>query len=466
MGTQIKDLTQGKVLPNLLRLAFPLMGTSFLQMAYSLLAMAWVGRLPVEHGSFSNAIGPIGILMWLTFSITLLPMVGAEISVGQAIGRRRPDRAKIFASHATTLAFFLGIAWSLFYWIKAPFLLSFHELPQEIHDEAVYYLRIVAVVFPFQFLSFTCVGVFNGAGRSSIPFMNNALGLVLNIILDPFLMFALKFGGISWGLNMGFHGAAVGTVISQFFVFALFYYQMKIKQGIISKFSFFIKPKMLYIKRLLFLGTPVSLTSALFAVINFTIAGIAAKHDPINGVTSQTHGGQIEGVTWNTAQGFSTALSAFVAQNYAAKKIERGFQAYKYTIFILGCAGVMVSILFIFFGEQIFGVIVPRHDAVVAGAKYLFVMGTIQVFLMLEVTSQGMFNGVGRTIEPAIVNITFTAMRIPLAMLFASYEVGGSAIMGVWWAMATSTVCKGVFLPTWFFFIYRKLKRKQQLQIR
>lgn len=112
--------------------------------------------------------------------------------------------------------------------------------------------------------------------------------------------------------------------------------------------------------------------------------------------------------------------------------------------------------MFVTFGGQIFGFIVPEEEAVVAGAEYLGIMGLVQVFMMLELTTQGMFNGVGRTIPPALISISFNALRIPLAIVMAE-QMG---VIGVWWAMAITSVCKGIILPVWFSVIYRKLKKK------
>lgn len=163
-------------------------------------------------------------------------------------------------------------------------------------------------------------------------------------------------------------------------------------------------------------------------------------------------------MTWNTSQGFSTALSAFVAQNYAAGKLERGKKAYFYTIRVMLALGIVVSLAFIFFGGQIFGIIIPEENAMKAGAEYLFIVGLVQIFMMLELTTQGMFNGIGRTIEPAVISISFNVLRIPLAYFLA----GEMGVVGVWWAIAISSVCKGTILPVWFLIVYRMIERKKK----
>ncbi len=450
-GSGINNLTEGNIFSTLIRLALPLMGTSFLQMAYTLMAMSWVGRLGGGEASHvatksEAAIGAIGMLLWLTASVAYLAMIGAEVAVAQSIGARKMKQAKIYASHTSTVALFLGIVWSLTLFIFAEHILSFFKLPADITSEAVLYLRIMTVCLPFQFQSYNLSGVYNGAGRSFIPFRNNACGLVLNMVLDPVLMF---------GFDMGLHGAAVGSVVSQIFVFGLFFYQIKSANRILGNFSFIIKPRTVFLKRIFQLGTPVSVMNSLFAIINMNLARVASLYGGHLGLMTQTTGGQIEAVTWNTSQGFSTALSAFMAQNYAAHKIERGKKAYFYTLRIMLSVGIVVSLAFVFFGGNIFGLIVPHQDAIDAGSQYLFVMGLVQIFMMLELTTQGMFNGIGRTVEPAVISISFNVLRIPLAYYLAS-EMG---VVGVWWAIALSSICKGIILPLWFLFLYKRVQQ-------
>jgi len=449
MTSNIHNLTEGRVFPALLKLALPLMGTSFVQMSYNIMAMFWVGRLGSEAEA---AIGAIGMLLWLTNSVAILAMIGSEVTVGQSIGSKQYNKALSYASHSTTISFLIGTLWAINYLIFAPYILSFFKLPDSIINEAITYLQMLTICIPFQFLSFSFSGIYNGSGRSSIPFTVNTLGLGLNMILDPIFIFGLGFFP-----EMGIHGAALGTIIAQLFVCAQFMYRIKFGKGIIGRFPLFIIPKRDFTKHIFLLGAPVSVMNSIHALINMGLARVAAIYGGHIGLMTQTTGGQIEGVTWNTSQGFSTALSAFVAQNYAAGKLERGKIAYYSTIKLMVVFGLIVSICFIVFGGSIFYLIVPEKEAMHSGAEYLFIMGIVQIFMMLELTTQGMFNGVGKTIPPAIINITFNAARIPLAYIMAN-QMG---IIGVWWAMAITTVCKGMILPIWFSFIYRKLNKKQ-----
>lgn len=450
----VRNLTEGPIFKTLLKLALPLMGTSFLQMAYTLMAMSWVGRLGTEtHPEIATkaeaAIGSIGMILWFTSSIGYMAMIGAEVAVGQSIGARKMRLATAYASSSTTIALIIGLIWTSILFIFAPYILLYFKLPPDVTADATLFLRIACVALPFQFITYCFSGIYNGSGRSTVPFKNYAAGLILNMILDPILMFPM---------GLGLQGAAIGMAISQIFVFSLLFYQIRFGKGILNEFRFIVRPRWTFLRRIFFLGAPVSIMNGVYAFINMSLARVASTFGGHLGLMTQTTGGQIEGVSWNTSQGFSTALSAFVAQNYAAGKPERGRKAYLNTLQALVGYGLIISLVFIFFGGAIFGIIVPEKNAMEAGAEYLFVMGLVQIFMMLELTTQGMFNGIGRTIEPAAISISCNLLRIPLAWYLASTMNMG--IIGVWWAIAISTVIKGTILPLWFLILYRRLTSK------
>ena len=444
---QIRDLTQGSIMRQLFSLALPLMAMSFIQMAYNFIDMAWVGRLGSRSAA---AVGTMGLFMWMMNSIALTSKIAAEISIGQSIGAKRLDKASAYASHTTTLAFVFGFVFCFIFVSSPSFFVSFFGLDADISSEAINYLRIVSMGFPFIFIVLNFSGIYIGSGRSDIPFYFNASGLVLNIILDPMLIFG--FGPIP---PLGSQGAAVATVISMFFVSVLFVWHLK-KFGLLGKFSFFIRLRRSYTWNILKLGLPVATMNVFFAFINMNLVRISFNYGGHLGVTSQTTGGQIEGITWNTSTGFSTALGSFVAQNYAANHIDRLKKAFRYTLMIMGVFGTLVTLGFMLFGDVIFSVFIPEEAAYQAGGEYLFVLGVSQLFMMLEITTEGMFNGFGRTTPPAIISISFNILRIPLAILFAS-QMG---VVGVWWAITTSSILKGIILFIWYLSLQRKLEKR------
>lgn len=119
-----KNLTEGPIKKQLFNLALPIMGTSFIQMAYSITDMAWVGRLGSEAVA---AIGAVGILTWMTTSISYLNKVGSEVSVAQSIGAREEDDARAFASHNLTIALMISVCWGFLLFVLANPIISFFQ---------------------------------------------------------------------------------------------------------------------------------------------------------------------------------------------------------------------------------------------------------------------------------------------------------------------------------------------------
>ena len=116
--------------------------------------------------------------------------------------------------------------------------------------------------------------------------------------------------------------------------------------------------------------------------------------------------------------------------------------------------GVCCTILFVGFGNEVFSWIVPEKAAYEAGGIFLRIDGYSMLFMMLEITLQGMFYGSGRTVPPAIVSISFNSLRIPLAIYLTA---SGFGINGVWWAISITSILKGIALYIWFRFDQKQI---------
>ncbi|MDL2247365.1 MATE family efflux transporter [Bacteroides sp. OttesenSCG-928-J23] len=446
-----RNLTTGPIRKQLFNLALPIMATSFIQMAYSLTDMAWVGRLGSEAVA---AIGSVGILTWMSGSISLLNKVGSEVSVAQSIGAENAEDARNFASHNVTIALIISLCWAGLLFVFAHPIIGIYKLESHISNNAVDYLRIISTALPFAFLSAAFTGIYNASGRSTVPFLISGTGLILNIILDPLFIFVLK---------LGVHGAAYATCIAQVTVFLLFVYQLRVRDVLLNRFPFVVFPKKHYSFRIFKLGFPVAAFNTLFAFVNMFLGRTASAQGGHIGLMSLTTGGQIEAITWNTSQGFSTALGAFIAQNYAAGKTNRVIKSWHTTLWMTFIFGTFCTLLFVFWGNEVFSIFVPEPEAYTAGGIYLRIVGYSQLFMMLEITTQGVFYGLGRTMPPAIISVVCNYARIPLAIWFASL---GWGVEGIWWAISLTSVAKGCILAIWFVVIKDKILKKDVKSIR
>jgi len=143
-----------------------------------------------------------------------------------------------------------------------------------------------------------------------------------------------------------------------------------------------------------------------------------------------------------------------VAQNFAARKKERVLGAYHTTLKMTALFGIFCTLLFVFFGSEVFSLIIPEKAAYEAGGVFLRIDGYSMLFMMLEITMQGLFYGTGRTLPPAIISITFNSLRIPMAIGLTAMGLG---ITGVWWAISISSMLKGIVAFIWFRILQKKI---------
>ncbi|MFC4666802.1 MATE family efflux transporter [Falsiporphyromonas endometrii] len=453
---QAKNLTTGNIRKQLVGIALPIMGTSFIQMAYSFTDMAWLGRLGSEAVA---SVGVASVLLWLANSISNVNKTGSEVTVGQSLGLEDKKMAATYASHNITMSLYISVTLAIIYAIFGRNIFGFYLLPKEVEDVAVNYLRIVLFGLPSLFASLAISGIYNASGLSKIPFQISAVGLVLNMILDPLLIFVFK---------MGVEGAAWATLLSQTLVLALFVYRLKYKDHLFGGIALFTSLKWKYSKKILSIGLPVAVLNSLFVFVNIfmgreaSAAAVQSGFASHIGVATLTTGGQLEAITWNTSQGFATALSSVVAQNFAARKYRRVLDAYKYTLLYTSIFGVFGTLLFVFWGTNLFGLIVPEKMAYIAGGSYLRIIGYSQLFQMCEIATQGLFYGVGKSVPPAIISITGNYLRIPMAIYFVGLGLG---LDFIWWAIAISTMMKGTGAAIWAFRLRRSLLRAEAANI-
>ena len=104
------------------------------------------------------------------------------------------------------------------------------------------------------------------------------------------------------------------------------------------------------------------------------------------------------------------------------------------------------------FAKEIFSFFIPEEETINFGVSYLKIMAYSQIFMCIELTTAGAFNGISKTMPPSIISISFNALRIPMAFYFS--KVMG--IDGIWWAITISSILKGLILYLWF---AKKLKK-------
>lgn len=443
------DMLHGPVLPALTKLALPIMATSLIQMAYNLTDMIWIGRL---GSNAVAAVGAAGMYMWLSNGLASLSKMGGQVNTGYSLGSGSRKEAAGYIANTLRFAAISGIIFGIVCMLSATPLIGFFNLnsPQVIADAKIY-LQITCGLVVFSFVNQSFTGIFTALGNSKAAFLATTSGLIVNIILDPVLIF-----GLGPFPAMRIMGAAVATVIAQAIVTLTFLIFTRKDTLIFPEVHFFGKPNMHYLTSIIKIGLPTSIQSMLFTGISMIIARLVAGYGDA-AVAVQKVGSQIESISWMTADGFAAAVNSFIAQNHGAGNRDRIRKGYSHAMGIVLVWGIFCTLLLILCPEPIFRIFITEPDVIPMGVDYLMILGVSQLFMSIEITTAGAFSGYGRTVPPSVISIIFTSARIPLAMLLITTSL---ALNGIWWSITISSIFKGILLLTWFLFFLRKEMKK------
>lgn len=446
------DLTEGGIVEKLVKIAIPIMATSFIQIAYNLTDMMWVGR----NGSDSvAAVGTAGFYTWLAMAFILFSKIGGEVKVAQSMGEKNIKEVKAYIKSSIELNIFLSITYSLILIIfNKPFIGLFNLGDNQVIAMSRSYLIIVACGMIFYFINPVFTSIFIGLGNSKTPFKINTIGLIANIVLDPIMIFGL--GPIP---ALGVNGAGIATVTSQIIVSFVFISIIVKNNEEYFKVKYFRNIEWKYFKILYKLGFPVAIQNALFTLISMAMGVIVASFGPV-AIAVQKVGSQIESISWMSADGFAAALSTFTGQNYGASKYDRIEKGSKIGIIGALIWGTFTSAILIFLGKSIFSAFINEPDAILKGTDYLRILGYSQLLMCIEITVTGIFKGLGRTYIPSFVSITLNLARIPMAILLSRASLLG--LNGIWWSVTISSNFKGIFMALIFIVLYKSKKLYQK----
>jgi len=424
-----KDLTRGPITKNIITLALPIIGAAFLQFAYSFTDMLWVGRLGSPAVA---ALGTSGFLVHLAWAIISILLVGTTIRVSHAIGQKDEARAKSIALNAFLATLVASALLTYAVLLFHQHFVGFFNLGDPLTETLAHsYLKIVSIGFMFHFTGLLFNSISHGRGNSKIPFLITLTGVVLNIILDPILIF---------GFSLGVKGAALATVISQMVSAVIFW----VKCGV--PFVGQVRLEKVNLKEIgaiCRIGLPPSAQRILFTLVGIAVARIIAIWGS-DAIAAQKIGLQIEAMTFMTMGGMTGAVTSFVGQNFGHGAMDRVRQGYRVGIGIaLGIGGTMTAI-FLLFAESMVLWFVSDPEVLKIGTSYLTIIGLSQIFMCIEMVTSGVINGIGKTKIPSTINVIFTLIRVPLALYLSSIESLG--INGVWYTILISTLLRCAFI--------------------
>ncbi|CAI3207886.1 MATE family efflux transporter [Clostridium neonatale] len=419
------DLTKGKVISVITSLALPIMGSSFLQFTYNLIDMIWVGRL--GSGAVAS-IGSSSLYINIGNAINSLVVIGTGIKVAHAIGRNDSNEVKEYINSGIIINTIIGIIFGLVLILAGKGFIGFLNLNNyEVERNAYHYLALNAPILFFAFFNMMYTRILGSFGNNKLAFKINAVGVILNIILDPILIYVFKFGVI---------GAGLSTLSANIIMFFLF----RINSNGILNYTFGICVDYVKIKEIARLGFPMAFQRILFTIINILLAKIIAVFGS-DAIAAQKVGVQIESIAYMIIGGLNGAVASFTGQNFGASKFKRIKEGYKSALLIGIIYSMVMACAFLLFNKPMIRLFIRDEATIVIAAAYLKAVAFSQIFSAIEMISNGLFTGIGKPNIPASISIIFTSLRIPFALLL----IKPFGINGIWISISLSSILKGIF---------------------
>lgn len=430
------DLTEGPIITTVLRLAAPIMASSFLSAAYNIMDMAWVGMLGAQAVA---GVGVSGMYMWLASGVATLPRMGGQVLSAQAIGRRDIDCARSYARGALQLAAVLGLLFALVSVTCTHQMVGFFNLNDEISEAtAISYTRITCGLIFFMVINMSLTGLYTAQGDSRTPFRANFIGLAINMVLDPMMIM-----GIAFFPRLGANGAAIATVTAQVIVCAVLIHGMYSRGGVLFKEQKYLSMvPASYYREIARIGFPISIQSMAYCFISMLLSRMVAGFGP-EAMAVLRVGNQIEALTWNTSDGYSNALNSFCGQNYGAKKADRIKRGYYFSAIAGFIWGGIVGLIFFLAPGALSSIFFHEESALLLAINYFMILAISEPFMSVEIISSGALSGIGMTRTCGIISITLTAARLPIAYILKSTAIG---VAGIWWAFTVTSITKGIIL--------------------
>jgi len=463
-----EDILTGGVIRTMFLLGWPMMIGSLLQSLYNLTDMFWLGRLPAEEAKIAvaaiNFTWPV-VFFFISFAGGLGR--GGIPIISQYIGSNDRDRANHYTGQIFSVVIIIATIMAILGSLFSYPIFEAIGAKDRLLETAATYGSIIFLGLPFMFIVMGGGSVISAEGDTITPLIISGTSVVINIILDPLLIFGL--GGLP---RMGVFGAATATVIAR--IIAAIWLMSLLLRGKLRlkpKLRDF-KPKLDSVKFILRVGIPSSASMSLMALGFVIIQGILARL-PNYELAIATYGvaNRIVNLMFVVVNGLASSVSIMLGQALGADLIDRAKKIAQTGVFFMFYLLLISSTIIYIFKEPIIAFFVPNNpDIIESGGVFLsIVLIGIPYFGIFRIMNS-ILTGSGHTFQSFVLSVTrLWAVRIPLAAYFALPLGIGMGMVGVWFAMAISNmISAGIgalfyFKGDWKVKIIKKPKSETQL---
>ena len=441
------------IFSQLMKVSLPIMASNLLQTLYNLVDAYYLGKLgkeAISAPSITMNISNFIIVFGVGFSIAGTTMIA------QAHGADRTNRKRVdfLASQVLTLNMFMSIVVLLLGTTLTVPLLRLLQVPEGLtFTYASQYMAITFLGMPFFFVDMVLRGTLQGMGDSVTPLYVQTTAVVLNVILDPILIFG--FGPIP---AMDVAGAAIATNIARAIsctvsLFILF----SGRKGVQVK-GRLMRPERKTVGLLLKIGLPASIGQALsslgFAVIQGVVNSFGSAVIAAFGV-----GNRVTSLFNMPAQGISQGCAVLAGRKLGQREHGQAEQVIRtglWTIGIFICIG--MALVFTF-GDYLVRFFVDDPEVVSYGVQ-MFRFTTISVvFFALYTVVCGAFQAGGKTKPVMTMNLVrLWGLRVPFSYILPL--AFGLGTQGIWLGMALSNILVAI----WSFILFKRGSWKVTLE--
>lgn len=388
------DMLNGSIWNKLPVFALPIAATGILEQLFNASDIAIVGNFAqTDKTAAVAAVGANSPIIGLILNLFIGIALGANVVIANAIGR--DDRQTVQKAVHTSMVVSVigGVLVAIIGEIIAEPLLTVLNVPDDVLELALLYLRIYFLGMPVILLYNFEAAIFRSIGETKMPLIALTLSGILNVLLNLFFVIVLK---------MSVNGVATATVLANVVSAGILYIKL-VKSDKYIKVEF----KKLRIDGKVFakimqIGLPAGIQSAVFAVANIVIQGAINSLGTVV-IAASSAAFNIEIIAYNVMNSFSQACTTFVGQNFGANKIDRC----KKTLFLCLIEDAIASGTAIFIvlitGKFLLSIFNNDPEVIEIGYTRLVIIFIAYIFSMLYEVMSGYLRGFGFSLIPAIL---------------------------------------------------------------
>lgn len=388
------DMLNGSIWNKLPVFALPIAATGILEQLFNASDIAIVGNFAqTDKTAAVAAVGANSPIIGLILNLFIGIALGANVVIANAIGRDDKQTVQKAVHTSMVVSVIGGVLVAIIGELIAEPLLTVLNVPDDVLELALLYLRIYFLGMPVILLYNFEAAIFRSIGETKMPLIALTLSGILNVLLNLFFVIVLK---------MSVNGVATATVLANVVSAGILYIKL-VKSDKYIKVEF----KKLRIDGKVFakimqIGLPAGIQSAVFAVANIVIQGAINSLGTVV-IAASSAAFNIEIIAYNVMNSFSQACTTFVGQNFGANKIERC----KKTLFLCLIEDAIASGTAIFIvlitGKFLLSIFNNNPEVIEIGYTRLVIIFIAYIFSMLYEVMSGYLRGFGFSLVPAIL---------------------------------------------------------------